>query len=69
MIKADAIVDHVFGKTWQVTVWEHGDRDNEKSYRIVAMTDTLAAQDGIRRFCAEAEGLQHGDDTGAISEH
>lgn len=65
MIRADATVEHVFGRTWRVAVWEHKNPDNEKSYWIVAKTDTLAAQEGIRRFCAEGEGINDG----AVSQH
>ena len=55
MIKANAIIDNVKGNQWLVTVWGQAPYDFTRRYEIKAKSDTLAAQEGIRRFVAEME--------------
>ena len=54
-VLASAIVDKVKGNQWVVTVWGDAPYDFNRRYEIKAKSDTLAAQEGIRRFVAEME--------------
>ncbi len=45
------------GRHWQVTVTGLAPHDQTRVYTIKAKSDTLAAQEGIRRFVAEMEAL------------
>ena len=42
-------------KRWRVTVWALQPFDVAKVYEIVSPIERTAAQEGIRRFCEEAE--------------
>ncbi len=46
-----------FGPRWIVDVIGLAPHDQTRVYTIKAKSDTLAAQEGIRRFCAEMEAL------------
>lgn len=39
---------------WNVLCWNHDDPTDRKAYTIRAASDNEAAQEGIRRFLAEA---------------
>lgn len=50
-----AMVDKVDENQWVVEVWGLFPHDYTRRYEIAAKSDTLAAQEGIRRFVAEME--------------
>lgn len=54
-VLANATADFlsVIGPSWAVYVWGQPPHDENRSYTIEAESDTLAAQEGIRRFCDE----------------
>jgi hypothetical protein len=62
-VLANAIVDVITPSTpkglgtFRVEVWGVAPNDYVRTYEIQAKTDTLAAQEGIRRFVAEMEQL------------
>jgi hypothetical protein len=62
-ILASAVVDVVKPATpvglgiFKVEVWGQPPYDYTRTYEIQAKNDTLAAQEGIRRFVAEMEAL------------
>ena len=62
-VLANAIVDVIKPSTpvglgvFSVEVWGQPPYDYTRTYEIQAKTDTLAAQEGIRRFVAEMEAL------------
>ena len=62
-VLANAVVDVVKPSTpvglglFHVEVWGAEPYDYTRTYEIQAKTDTLAAQEGIRRFVAEMEAL------------
>ena len=62
-VLANAIVDVVKPSTpvglglFHVEVWGKPPNDYTRTYEIQAKNDTLAAQEGIRRFVAEMEQL------------
>ena len=62
-VLANAIVDVIKSATPQglglfaVEVWGKEPFDYTRRYEIQAKNDTLAAQEGIRRFVAEMEAL------------
>jgi hypothetical protein len=43
--------------TFKVEVWGKEPNDYVRTYEIVAKSDTMAAQEGIRRFCEEIGNL------------
>lgn len=51
--KANAIVNHICGSFWEVTVWNADNDDVIRTYTIEAADDNVAAQEGLRRFVAE----------------
>lgn len=61
MVKANAIVDvinpprHGGVGMFKVEVWGKEPHDFVRIYQIQATSDTMAAQEGIRRFVAEME--------------
>ena len=63
MVLANAIVDIVKPSTpkglglFRVEVWGKPPYDYTRTYEIQAKSDTLAAQEGIRRFVDEMEKL------------
>lgn len=57
-VLAAASVDADGSERWRVKVWGAPPHDWERHYALVAKTDSLAAQEGIRRFVEEAESLQ-----------
>jgi len=63
MVKASAIVDIVKASTprglgtFKVEVWGQEPYDYVRIYEIRAKSDTIAAQEGIRRFIAEMEEM------------
>lgn len=63
-ILCNAIVDKVRGGSvplWEVEVNGLAPHDHRRVYQIERRTDTLAAQEGIRRFVSEMECLNDGD--------
>jgi hypothetical protein len=62
-ILANAVVDVIRPATpvglgvFSVEVWGQPPYDYTRTYEIQAKNDTLAAQEGIRRFVAEMETL------------
>jgi hypothetical protein len=62
-VLASAIVDVIKPASpvglglFRVEVWGKEPYDYTRHYEIQAKTDTLAAQEGIRRFVAEMENL------------
>jgi hypothetical protein len=62
-VLANAVVDIVRPSTpkglglFHVEVWGKPPFDYTRTYEIQAKSDTLAAQEGIRRFVAEMEAL------------
>jgi hypothetical protein len=60
---ASAIVDVLRPSTpkglglFRVECWGRAPHDYVRTYEIQAKTDTIAAQEGIRRFVADIEGL------------
>lgn len=62
-IRANAIVDAIRPSTpislgiFKVEVWGMEPYDYVRIYEIQAKTDTIAAQEGIRRFVAAIEAL------------
>lgn len=62
-VLANAVVDVIKPATsvglgvFSVEVWGKEPHDYTRRYEIQAKTDTLAAQEGIRRFVAEMENL------------
>lgn len=56
---------------WRVEVWGEPPHDYVRIYTITAKSDTLAAQEGLRRFEDEIAQLiaenQNGDDTGPVT--
>jgi len=63
-VLASAIVDAIKPATpqslgnFRVEVWGKEPYDYVRVYEIMAKNDTLAAQEGIRRFVAEMERLE-----------
>jgi hypothetical protein len=63
MVVANAIVDVIEANTpvslglYRVEVWGRDPYDYTRHYEIRAQNDTMAAQEGIRRFVAEMEAL------------
>jgi len=63
MVLANAVVDVVKPATpkglglFHVEVWGKAPYDYTRTYEIQAKSDTLAAQEGIRRFVAEMESM------------
>ena len=62
-VLASAIVDAIKPATpqrigsFRVEVWGKEPHDYVRIYEIMAKNDTIAAQEGIRRFVAEMEAL------------
>lgn len=62
-VMASAVVDVIKPATpqhignFRVEVWGKAPYDYVRVYEIMAKTDTIAAQEGIRRFVAEMEKL------------
>jgi len=62
-VLASAIVDAIRPATpqrignFRVEVWGKAPYDYVRHYEIMAKNDTIAAQEGIRRFVAEMEAL------------
>jgi len=62
-ILANAVVDVIKPSTpvrignFKVEVWGQAPYDYVRIYEIMAKSDTIAAQEGIRRFVAEMETL------------
>ena len=62
-VLANAVVDVIRPSTpvglglFSVEVWGVEPYDYTRTYEIQAKSDTLAAQEGIRRFVAEMEAL------------
>lgn len=62
-VLASAIVDVITPNTpvrignFRVEVWGQTPYDYVRHYEIMAQSDTIAAQEGIRRFVAEMEAL------------
>lgn len=62
-ILANAVVDIIKPATplrlghFRVEVWGKEPYDYVRNYEIQAKTDTVAAQEGIRRFTAEMEDI------------
>lgn len=62
-ILASAIVDVITPNTpvrignFRVEVWGQTPYDYVRHYEIMAQSDTIAAQEGIRRFVEEMEAL------------
>jgi hypothetical protein len=62
-VLASAIVDVITPNTpirignFRVEVWGKKPYDYVRHYEIMAQSDTIAAQEGIRRFVAEMEAL------------
>lgn len=63
-ILANAVVDVIRPSTpkgiglFRVEVWGKEPYDYVRHYEIQAKTDTIAAQEGIRRFVSEMEALE-----------
>ena len=63
MVLASATVDVITPNTpvrignFRVEVWGNAPYDFVRHYEIMAQSDTLAAQEGIRRFVAEMEAM------------
>ena len=63
MIQASAVVDVITPNTpkrignFRVEVWGQSPYDYVRHYEIMALSDTIAAQQGIARFVAEMEAL------------
>lgn len=57
-VRANAIVDKIKKDQWLVEVWGRDPYDFIRRYEIEAKSDTLAAQEGIRRFVDEMEALR-----------
>ena len=47
--------------TFKVEVWGKEPNDYVRTYQITAKSDTIAAQEGIRRFCEEIGNLLRED--------
>lgn len=68
MIKASAVVDVIKPATpvrlgnFKVEVWGAEPNDYVRIYEIQAKSDTVAAQEGIRRFVSEIETLLQSKD-------
>ena len=64
MIQASAVVDVITPNTpkrignFRVEVWGRAPYDFVRHYEIMAQSDTIAAQEGIRRFVEEMEPTQ-----------
>jgi len=62
-VSASAIVDVIKPNTpkmlgsFRVEVWGQSPYDYVRHYEIMAQSDTVAAQEGIRRFVDEMEAL------------
>jgi hypothetical protein len=62
-VLASAIVDVIKPSTpvtignFKVEVWGQQPYDYVRTYEIMAKSDTVAAQEGIRRFVSEMEAL------------
>lgn len=62
-VLANAVVDAIKPSTpvrvgnFRVEVWGKEPHDYVRTYEILAKSDTIAAQEGIRRFVAEMEKL------------
>ena len=62
-VLASAVVDAIKPATpvtighFRVEVWGKAPYDYVRVYEIMAKTDTIAAQEGIRRFVSEMEKL------------
>jgi len=62
-VLASAIVDVITPNTpvrignFRVEVWGQTPYDYVRHYEIMAQSDTIAAQEGIRRFVTEMEAL------------
>jgi len=54
-VLANAFVDKIKKNQWLVEVWGKAPYDFTRRYEINAKSDTLAAQEGIRRFVEEME--------------
>jgi len=54
-VHANATVDNIGKNQWVVEVWGLEPHDFTRRYEITAKSDTLAAQEGIRRFVEEME--------------
>ncbi len=54
-VLASAFVDKIKRNQWLVEVWGKAPHDFTRRYEINAKSDTLAAQEGIRRFVEEME--------------
>ena len=63
MIQASAVVDVITPNTpkrignFRVEVWGQTPYDFVRHYEIMAQSDTIAAQEGIRRFVEEMEAV------------
>lgn len=62
-VLANAVVDVIKPNTprtignFRVEVWGIAPNDYVRTYEIMAQSDTMAAQEGIRRFVNEVEAL------------
>lgn len=67
-VLASAIVDVITPNTpvrignFRVEVWGQNPYDYVRHYEIMAQSDTVAAQEGIRRFVSEMEALDLKED-------
>lgn len=53
--RLSAIVDPIARNLWKVEVWEAFPSTVRRVYRIVAISDNMAAQEGLRRLTVELE--------------
>ena len=66
-ILASAVVEVIIPATpkglgrFKVEVWGKEPNDYVRTYEITAKSDTIAAQEGIRRFCEEIGNLPSED--------
>ena len=66
-ILASAVVDVIRPSTpkglglFRVEVWGKEPNDYVRNYEIIAKSDTIAAQEGIRRFCEDIGNLPSED--------
>jgi hypothetical protein len=58
VIKANATVEDLGNRNYEVTVW--GD-EHRRVYTITALSDNKAAMEGIDRFVEEMEALETAD--------
>jgi hypothetical protein len=57
-VRARAIVDRITNTRWKVECWGEPPHDYVRVYTIDAVSDNMAAREGIDRFVAEMEALE-----------